>query len=195
MKSKEVQVFNTFHDSHSRKRVPLPSFLTPASFSNEHHGGTARWRCRCRRFCIRPMGAARGGVSDVSAENLLKNQSDRTNRNAALAFVTQLGGARSWEAADELGERSALTAAPVNQIINIIQNTATGPQTSTGRSARSVLPFNRWNLLFLHPPQFLEQKSEYSSTRTSQLNENKFFFLFNTAGGQKFCFSLQHVQK
>lgn len=54
-------------------------------------------------------GAARG-VSDVSAENLLKNQSDRTNRNAALAFVTQLTG----EAADELGERSALTAAPVN---------------------------------------------------------------------------------
>lgn len=71
------------------------------------------------------MEAARG-VSDVSAENLLKNQSDRTNRNAALAFVTQLTG----EAADELGERSALTAAPVNQIINIIQNTATGPQTS-----------------------------------------------------------------
>lgn len=84
-------------------------------------------------------GGGSGGVSDVSAENLLKNQSDRTNRNAALAFVTQLTG----EAADELGERSALTAAPVNQIINVIQNTATGPQTSTGRSVRSVLPFNR----------------------------------------------------
>lgn len=89
-----------------------------------------------------------GRLGSVSAENFLKVTEPIGMRR--FAFVTQLTG----EAANELGVRahtaheldsSNAPAAPVNQIMNIIQNTATGlyawiDGNPAGRSVRSIQP-------------------------------------------------------
>lgn len=149
VKSKEVQVLNTSHDSTAGGDHPPPSY--PPHPSPPHHFQTT--------------------------ENFIKV---RTNRNAALAFVTQLtwrgsggGGVVGTRAVHNVhSSRNARSAAPVNQIINVIQNTATGATRRLSIAAR-LLPCR-------------SHRTSWCRNRHIQLHvhHNQ---RFNTAGGQKFA--------
>lgn len=150
VKSKEVQVFNTFHDA----GTPPSLHSHPLIIFNQT-GRAARRRSII--FTTRPTGQLGlvfflTSFLDIFAENFVKviepigmqrlhssrSSRERRRRNSRHARAAQFTHTR---------RRSALTAAPVNQFINVIQNTATGlitrkPQWTLRPLRPSISPLN-----------------------------------------------------